>query len=120
MAKYSFETPALYYSFRDTLKQLRKDLKPMFPVEVELTNKLGRKDTLGYCKLEDTGKGYKFVIRIRATLPEDLASMILMHEWGHALYWDFNESKAPHHGPEWGIAFARVWRSVVNEKADGY
>jgi hypothetical protein len=120
MAKYSFETPALYYHFNETLAKLRKELKPLFPVTVELTNKLGRKNTLGYCKLEDTGKGYKFVIRIRASLPEDLASVILMHEWGHAISWDFGETKIPHHAPEWGVALSRVWRSVTDERIDGY
>jgi hypothetical protein len=35
----------------------------------------------------------------------------LLHEWAHALTWFGNDNDE--HGPEWGLTYARLYRSFL-------
>jgi len=55
-----------------------------------------------------------FRIRINRDLGWALAVDTLLHEWAHLLCW-FNCPEDEPHGPEWGIAYARVYRAYIGE-----
>lgn len=70
----------------------------------------------------------RFVIRISASLREDVALDALVHEWAHALAWNHLHDRLPdrvalsdadierlYHGPEWGVAYSRVYTTLVGE-----
>ena len=59
-----------------------------------------------------SGKPDHFVIRIADRLDEDIAIYFLMHEWAHCLAWHEGDL-VEHHGPEWGLAMARVHQALI-------
>ena len=38
---------------------------------------------------------------------------VLVHEWAHCLAWHEGHETVDDHGPEWGLAVARVYQDVV-------
>jgi hypothetical protein len=54
-------------------------------------------------------KAQEFVIRLSRQRIKTRAELedTLMHEYAHVLAWF---SAPTHHGPEWGVAFARLYR----------
>lgn len=91
-------------SFKSVVQMLREDLPPAFPVTVNRCKVSS--EIAGDC----AKKGERFIIRISSGLEEDAAILILMHEWAHALAWTFERAGVRDHGPEWGVAYSRVYR----------
>lgn len=91
-------------SFRSVVDLLREDLPLAFPANVRRC-KVGVTDA-GDCLKQ----GERFIIRVSRDLDEDAAVLVLMHEWAHALAWTFERAGVRDHGPEWGVAYSRVYR----------
>jgi hypothetical protein len=117
VARRRFVAPGAFYDFDTVLKALRK-LKAPYPIKIKFIDKMDN-DALGGCALEKIkGKDY-LVIDLFRGMCEDTAVFILMHEWAHALSW-VEQLELPDHGPEWGLAYSRIWRAVMGEKLHGY
>ena len=65
--------------------------------------------------IRSKGKDPYFLIRIDRTLDDTGVLHVLCHEWAHALSWNCESHLISHHGPEWGIAMARVWQSLLED-----
>lgn len=103
--------------FRRTLYWLRKGCPPAMPVVV-LFSKLP--DTvLGNCGRRNK----RFVIRLNKRMGECQACDVLVHEWAHAVAWNYSLdalAKAKPNNPAafdlvshdetWGCAYSRAWR----------
>lgn len=74
------------------------------PLTLRVTRLPKRRD--GDCTL----KNGKFDIRINRVLPVNQAIDAMLHELAHALSL---EKDADAHGPAWGIAYSRVYRSFL-------
>ena len=110
-------------SFYRVIEFLRKVVPPAFPVVVQV--KRVPSGTEGDC----TRAGQCFRIRINNQLPEAAAIDVLLHEWAHALAWNYqldklsrSQSKSSEqefdllaHGSEWGCAYSRVYLAFINE-----
>lgn len=94
------------------LDQLRRELPADFPVRMRRRRDLTA-DCNGTCTLLGKGKRRRYSIVLRATLSVELAVVMLMHEYAHALAWTA-EVEAGHteHSPAWARAYARVYRTV--------
>jgi hypothetical protein len=100
-------------SFQEVHKLLKKKVPPVHPVKiVPIFSPVS--DRWGDCELKDGKKPY-FMIRILDGLGEDSAIDTLLHEWAHTLCWTEHPFLRDH-GPEWGVAFARVYCAFVGEK----
>lgn len=55
--------------------------------------------------------GRQFVIRVNPGLTETETEDALIHEWAHMMTWRPHHPLIQAHGPEWGVAFAMVYRS---------
>lgn len=104
--------------FRSVLRLLRWDCPPAKPVVVR-TSWLPA-DTLGEC----VRRQHRFVIRLNRAMNENQAVETLLHEWAHALAWNYSLDRmardpdvdrelfeAASHDEAWGCAFSRVWRA---------
>jgi hypothetical protein len=105
------------------VENLRLYCPPALPVTVRAGKSHPRMD--GYC----TRRGDKFFIEIDHALGREELLNVLVHEWAHARGWNFMLEKAADdfsdgnitqeqfeaisHGPEFGVAFAEVWRAFV-------
>ena len=80
------------------------------------------KTTLGECIRRPS----RFVIRLNNRLDEQGAIETVLHEWGHALAWNYSldslakqpyvdrdEFERASHDAAWGCAYARVWRTYA-------
>jgi len=79
---------------------------------------LGRPVRVSRLNLKDAGdcdliNGH-FYIRIDRKLCEDVAILILFHEWSHALSW--KDTRRHDHGQAWGKAYSKVWSRWVGER----
>lgn len=63
---------------------------------------------LGTCRKS----GGRFVIRIANHLNDMEAGVVFVHELAHALTWDTDDDPSDH-GPEFGVAYARVYRKYL-------
>lgn len=106
--------------FRKILVGLREFCPPAKPVIVR-TSWLPP-DILGECRRGPS----RFVIRLNNQLRQDQAIETLLHEWAHALAWNYSLdrlARTPGVSPEvfdrashdeaWGCAYSRVWRVYV-------
>ena len=72
----------------------------------------------------------RFVIRLNTKMDQNMAIETLLHEWAHALAWNYsldrlarmpdvnqNEFELASHDEAWGCAYSRVWRAYT--KAGG-
>lgn len=77
---------------------------PCYPVEVHWANLRHYADT----SFDEERK--RFVIRLSRRRVTTWAELVdtMVHEWAHVLTW-YSWCRE-HHGPEWGIAFARCYR----------
>ena len=103
--------------FTDTLTDLRQ-MCPALPVVVRMARLA---DTiLGEC----IRRRKRFVVRLNSSMGENQAIDVLLHEWGHALAWNYSldrlsrtpgidpaEFEQASHDEAWGCAYARVWRA---------
>lgn len=96
-------------SYKDVVKCLKKHMPLPYPVSIRKVRHL-EEDEIAYCDLveeEEDGKK-KFKIRLDKRLTEDTLILTLLHEYAHAVCWD-SQYDSDHHGPEWGLAFSKVW-----------
>lgn len=115
---HSFATPGKLYDFKDVLKSLKKRLPALLPVFVQFKS-LSRHRCIGLTSINEKKK--RIEICIDEDLDEDLAVVVLIHEWAHAISWDFSPKPVPDHGPEWGLAYSRAYRVLNAEKIpNGY
>ena len=96
---------------RRASRLLRRRVPAALPVKVRWLDLDG---DYGDCSLVRKPTPH-FLIRIDRTLGNESALMILAHEWAHAVSWTAEHLEIADHGPEWGIAYARVWRALVGE-----
>ena len=119
-ARRSFVTDPKCGSFRAVLGHLREHCPAAKPVVVR-TGWLGA-ETAGEC----TRRAERFVIRLGGHLDEDAAVEALLHEWAHALAWNYTLDKLARtpgldpegfqiaaHDEAWGCAYSRVWREYL-------
>ena len=104
----------IFGSFRSIVLLLRREL-PLNQDSTVRWRKLAKGDdpdeTIGHCYYRRNRKGhYRFIIRISKVLTESTAILILLHEWAHALAWDFEFGDAQQHGAEWALMYAKCWR----------
>ena len=104
--------------FKATLADLRRHCPAALPVVVRMA---GLADTiLGEC----VRRRKRFVVRLNHSMGENQAIDVLLHEWGHALAWNYSldrlsrtpgidpaEFEQASHDEAWGCAYARVWRA---------
>ena len=113
----SFMTRPGFDHFREVLRALREHCPAGKPVVIRAA-KLAP-TTLGECGRRTS----RFVIRINNRLWEREAVETLLHEWAHALAWNFTldrlarkpdvkpaEFQQAGHDEAWGCAYSRVWR----------
>jgi hypothetical protein len=113
----SFMTRPGFDHFREVLRALREHC-PAGKTVVVRAAKLAP-TTLGECGR----RASRFVIRINNRLGEREAVETLLHEWAHALAWNFTldrlarkldvdpaEFQQAGHDEAWGCAYSRVWR----------
>jgi len=106
--------------FRQVLQTLRTALPAAKPVIVR-TSWLGL-DLLGHC----VRRPRRFVITLNRDLREAQAIETLLHEWAHALAWNYaldslatkpmlepGEFERACHDEAWGCAYSRVWRAYL-------
>jgi predicted SprT family Zn-dependent metalloprotease len=97
--------------FNKVLATLRALVPPAHPVEVR---RVKMADDWGYCILVAKPKK-KFKIRVNKANGNEFSIWVLMHEWAHALAWTMEHQRVDDHGPEFGIAYARVWKAYYGE-----
>ena len=113
----SFLRRSDWHSFASTLACLRRKCVPAQPVIVR-TSWLPP-DTLGECVRRER----RFVVRLNRTMTEWQATETLLHEWSHALAWNYTLDRmardpdvdrerfdAASHDEAWGCAYSWVWR----------
>jgi hypothetical protein len=112
-----FQRRPAWEGFRKVLLGLRELCPPAKPVIVR-TSWLPR-DVLGECRRSRA----RFVVRLNNQLRQDQAIETLLHEWAHALAWNYSLDRlartpgvspemfdAASHDEAWGCAYSRVWR----------
>ena len=109
--------------FQRCIELLREIVPPAFPVDVQVTRVSRR------CEGDCGREGQRFRIRISNRLTESAAIDVLLHEWAHALAWNYRLDKLSRsqsrsseqefdllaHGSEWGCAYSRVYQAFINE-----
>lgn len=92
---------------RGRLRQVEHWLQARFPPP--------RTTRVQVCRIADgsygdiTRHGSDLVIRIDYRLKLGLAFYFLFEEWAHAMTWTLAKLEdAPHHSPEWGLAYAQL------------
>lgn len=99
-------------TMRQALRILREEAPPLFPVRVRRR----RLETIwGQCRFVERGKTRYFSISVESRVPEPLVVETLIHEWAHAIAWQLGKT-VEDHGPEWGVAYARLYRLVVDSE----
>jgi hypothetical protein len=100
---------------RATMRKLRKELPTVWPVRVRRRSDLA-KDCYGTCSLvlPDEGRPY-FSIILDDAMPAGHARMTLMHEYAHALSWTEAHPTISDHDPEFGLAYSRVYKAVMDD-----
>ena len=96
------------------LATLRQRLPTIVPTRVRRTRLAC--GSLGDCcaRYSDDGHLMRFDIRIAKEAPYQLQLHVLMHEYAHALAWteDDGSGEVDDHGPEFGLAYARVYQAM--------
>jgi hypothetical protein len=109
-----------WQEFKGVLAGLRDQCPTAMPVVVRTS---WMPDTiLGQC----IRRRHRFVVRLNDQMGEPQAVECLLHEWAHALAWNFSLdrlSKLPGldpavfdracHDEAWGCAYSRVWRAYL-------
>lgn len=88
-----------------------KIVKEKLPLEysVNVRRVITPKSIHGDCQFDENKKC--FLIRINKKLSQFWAVDVFAHEWSHALSWKV--SKKEYHGDAWGIAYALVYRTLL-------
>lgn len=97
--------------WRSLVAQLRRDAPPLLPVRVyrrRLTAALGTTDLV---RVGDRPDHFSIIVHPGASF--SYMRHILLHEWAHALAWTEGHEDVRDHGPEWALAFSRVYQLTV-------
>jgi len=110
----------MWRSFNSTLERLRELCPPGQPVDIKFT---ALKRCLGHC----CRRGSRFQICISRVLDEEAAIETLIHEWAHALAWNYSIDRLARakgisatdfdresHGPAWGVAYSVVYQTATS------
>lgn len=90
--------------WRKWVRDLRSAHPPKLPVRVR---RRMLKDYNGHARL--SADGSHFTVTIDATLDNQHAWSVLLHEWAHLLTW-WDEPTEVDHNDAWGKCFAMLWR----------
>jgi hypothetical protein len=96
--------------WRAIVRDLRVLVPPVWPVEVRRVKM--PKDAWGDCSLRKGKGGPRYVIRVDRDLEPIAALQILIHEWAHVLSWGSESHLLDDHGPEFGLAYSRVYQAL--------
>jgi len=91
-----------------TLRWLRRNFPVEFPVSVRSCDMKDCGDTTFSDKTQD------FKVRIRGNQSLSLKLDTVLHEWAHVITWFGAEFQTEAHGGEWGIAYARIYRTFLD------
>lgn len=99
-------------------RQLRRDLAvlrdrvpPLLPVVV---SRRRLNDCWGYVTLaRKEGQPHHFVMVLDNRLQWPALLYILVHEWAHCLAWQEGHEVLCDHGPEFGLAYSRVYQELI-------
>ena len=92
-----------------TLKFLRREFPLAYPVRVR-TRCI--KDCGDTTFIDGRGAvGGLFSIRVNGRKPFDSRIDTILHEWAHAMTWFGADANIEDHGPEWGVAYAKVYKA---------
>jgi hypothetical protein len=122
----SFLKRQAWGAFRRVLSGLREQCPAAKPVVVRTSWLPG--DILGEC----IRRRHRFVVRLNNKMAQEQAIETLLHEWAHALAWNYSLdrlAREPGVSPEvfdrashdetWGCAYSRVWRVYVGRVCTG-
>ena len=99
-----------YGKYKDVVSYFKKNMPPAYKVSVRRMYGLSS-DAVGDIELKEKDGVKKFYIRITRKIGNDLAILSFLHEWAHAISWQEGDKLGRNdHGPEWGVAYSRVWR----------
>lgn len=98
--------------FHRMLRDLREFCPTVVPVRVR---RVPLDDCLGYAVARHTAEGHlsHFYVALDSQQSWDSMWQVLVHEWAHCLAWHEGHETVDDHGPEWGLAVARVYQDVV-------
>lgn len=116
----NFRSDGGFGAFQGVLGYLREHCPAAQPVIIR--SAWLADETAGEC----VRRPKRFVIRLNRNLSEAIAVETLLHEWAHALAWNFaldrlakapettaEEFQAAAHDESWGCAYSRVWRAYL-------
>ena len=84
------------------VRYLKRNLPPAYPISARRMYGLSR-ETMADIDLVEKDDKKKFVIRISRKLGNDIAILMLLHEWAHAICWQLKQKiECPANGAEWG------------------
>ena len=99
--------------FRGLVRELRRRAPPLLPVRVYLRD--ADPEYLGTTQLVRVdGKPSHFIIVLHRMPGWSYLRTFLLHEWAHAVAWHEGHDTVHDHGPEWGIAYARLYQEFVD------
>ncbi len=104
-------------SFERTFKSLQKKLPPAYRVELKYTTNAASFASVEL-KTSKSTKRKRFVLEMDTMQCEDVAIENLMHEWAHMISWSVGNNWTDwqeHHGPEFGVAYSRVYQALVEK-----
>lgn len=100
-----------FKSYRGFLLELREVCPTLVPV---VTSRRKLSDCIAYTTLiRRGGLPHHFIICIDSRLSWEATWQVLVHEWAHALAWNEASATVTDHGPEFGIAYSRIWEDLV-------
>lgn len=91
-------------------RDLRIMVPPVWPVKVRRWNM--PEDRYGDCSLLKSKDGPYFLIRVEKSLSPYAQYHVFLHEFAHALSWFSESHHFDAHGPEFGLAYSRIWQSL--------
>jgi len=100
--------------FGALVRYLRANAPPLLPVRAYLRNLRGD-DAIGLASLrrDSKGRALSFVVHIHNGASWPYVRMVLLHEWAHCLAWQDGHDTVDDHGPEWALAFGRLYQITV-------
>ena len=100
--------------WRAAIRILKEDFPPLLPIKATLRHKPGAPE-LGYCNVtrDKAGRPLRFVVTVYDGAPWSYLRLVLLHEWAHALAWQDGHETVEDHGPEWALAYSRLYREIV-------
>jgi len=99
-------------SYRKLLRDLREMVPPLVPVR---TRRRKLSDCMAYTTLHhnEAGLPTHFSITLDHRLSWEATWVVLVHEWAHCLAWQQDHDTVDDHGPEFGLAYSRIWGDVI-------